>query len=577
MIDIEFNVWLDRRFSNMSFKQIALKYNISIENAALYYKLNLQKIEETKQSILRKREMAKRKKRTPTYKQMAFDTAVRNPERYIDILAVVKDFEGEILDDDTLLNIVSTLYLENVVTSSEISINENTTISDIRDLAIQVNSSRNADGGFPKGYQSRFWTYMRALSELGFVFARYSQEFRLSKTAKMLIDRDIDEQEAFSIQAMKYNRKSPYRNVSNDFNFFKFILMVLLKLKETNKSLSYEQFIIATFSKDGNVENFLEIIENNKFKDYDTTFEFIKENYSLTTNYQTTMQDYPDVVRRFFIISGFITIKYSGKKLIQINENKLDYIKEICNIDFNLTDDEKNDENLFFQKFESCTDIFLDLLYKYREQDKIIGDIYTEQLYNIIKDYNITEDVIIKSIEKIGSKTTIIEEFKEIPEPLKLEFFISILIALKYKSHFIIRPNYKADHIGKPYSHAPGNTGDIEVFSKTIYWLIEVTLIRNKTQQLNHETTSVIRHLFSNDEFANHFIKYLSFIAPQVHQDTQEFFDYQIVKSKNDTHRIYIKPYSIREFIDIISNSKILEDMNKYTQKVIEEFRNKLS
>ncbi|MDX3960583.1 AlwI family type II restriction endonuclease, partial [Aliarcobacter skirrowii] len=186
-------------------------------------------------------------------------------------------------------------------------------------------------------------------------------------------------------------------------------------------------------------------------------------------------------------------------------------------------------------------------------------------------------DIIIKSIEKIGSKTTIINEFKEIPEPLKLEFFISILIALKYKSQFIIRPNYKADHIGKPYSHAPGNAGDIEVFSKTIYWLIEVTLIRNKTQQLNHETTSVIRHLFSNNEFTNHFTKYLSFIAPQVHQDTQEFFDYQIVKSKNNTHDIYIKPYSIREFIDIISNFNILEDMNKYTQKVIEEFRNKLN
>jgi hypothetical protein len=521
--------------------------------------------------------MGKRKKRVPTYKQMAFDTAVRNPERYIDILTVVRDFDGEILDDNILLNLVSALYLKGVVTSSEININENTTISDIKDLVIQVNSSRNADGGFPKGYQSRFWTYMRALCELGFVFARYNQEFRLSKTAKMLIDRDIDEQEAFSIQAMKYNRKSPYRNVSNDFNFFKFILMVLLKLKETNKSLSYEQFIIATFSNDGNVEDFLEIIENNKFKDYDAAFEFIKKNYSLTTSYQTTMQDYPDVVRRFFIISGFITIKYSGKKLIQINENKLDYIKELCNIDFNLTDDEKNDENLFFQKFESCTDIFLDLLYKYREQDKIIGDIYTEQLYNIIRDYNITEDVIIKSIEKIGSKTTEIQEFKEIPEPLKLEFFISILIALKYKSQFIIRPNYKADHIGKPYSHAPGNTGDIEVFSKKIYWLIEVTLIRNKTQQLNHETTSIIRHLFSNDEFANHFIKYLSFIAPQVHQDTQEFFDYQIVKSKNDTHHIYIKPYSIGEFIDIISNFNILEDMNKYTQKVIEDFRNKLS
>jgi hypothetical protein len=521
--------------------------------------------------------MVKRKKRTPTYKQMAFDTAVRNPERYIDILTVIKDFEGKILDDEILLEIVSTLYLEGVVTSDKINISDNITINDIKDLVIQVNSTRNADGGFPKGYQSRFWTYMRALSELGFVYARYKKEFKLSRIAKMLIDREIDEQEAFSIQAMKYNRKSPYRNISNDFNFFKFILKVLLKFKEQNKYLSYEQFIVATFSKDGNVDEFLEIIKNNKFKDYDIAFDFIKENYSLTTNYKTTMKDYPDVVRRFFIISGFITIKYSGKKLIQINENKLDYIKEICNVDFDLTDEEKNNEILFFNKFENYTDNFLDIAYKYREEDKIKGDIYTKQLFNIIENYNITEEIIVKSIEKIGSKTTIIKEFQEIPDPLKLEFFISILIALKYKGKFIIRPNYKTDHIGKPYSHAPGNIGDIEVFSKTIYWLIEVTLIRNKIQQLNHETTSVIRHLFSNEEFANHFIKYLSFIAPQIHQDTKTFFDYQIVQSKMEGYKVYIKPYSIKDFIDIILNFDILGDMNKYTQEVIQDFKTKLS
>jgi len=48
MIDIEFNVWIDRRFDNLAFEQIALKYNISIETTKLYYKLNLQRIEEVK-------------------------------------------------------------------------------------------------------------------------------------------------------------------------------------------------------------------------------------------------------------------------------------------------------------------------------------------------------------------------------------------------------------------------------------------------------------------------------------------------------------------------------------------------
>lgn len=38
-------------------------------------------------------------KRKPTYKQMAFETAVRNPERYIRIFKAIKDFENRILDD----------------------------------------------------------------------------------------------------------------------------------------------------------------------------------------------------------------------------------------------------------------------------------------------------------------------------------------------------------------------------------------------------------------------------------------------------------------------------------------------
>ncbi len=101
-------------------------------------------------------------------------------------------------------------------------------------------------------------------------------------------------------------------------------------------------------------------------------------------------------------------------------------------------------------------------------------------------------------------------------------------------------------------------------------------MIRNKTQQLNHETTSVIRHLFSNKEFTNGFIKYLSFIAPTIHQDTKEFLDYQIVKTKTDKYNIFIKPYKIQNFVDTILNSNILEDMQNYTEEIFNDFKIKL-
>ncbi|MDD5769757.1 MAG: AlwI family type II restriction endonuclease [Candidatus Gracilibacteria bacterium] len=516
-------------------------------------------------------------KRKPTYKQMAFETAVRNPERYLNFLLELKKFEGLILNDENLLNIVSHLYLSQLVSSDEIEINENSTVDNIKSKVEDVNSTRRADGGFPKGYCSRFWTYMRTLSELGLVYARYGEEFKLSEISKKLINGEIDEQEAYSIQAVKYNRKSPYRNVSNDFNFFTFILKILLKLKTKGSSLSYEQFILAMFSKDGNIDDFLVTIENNKFNDYESVYNFVKNNYGVNNKEQTVIHDYPDVVRRVFIISGFITIRYAGKKLIQINESKLDYINELLNIDFSLNDEEKENAKKYFDKLNSNNDFFIEIIKKYREKDKLNGQIYTNKIFDIIKNYNIDEKIIVESIEKIGTKTSVIEEFKEIPDPLKLEFFISILIALKYGKEFYIRPNYKADHIGKPYSHAPGNAGDIEIYSSKIYWLIEVTLIRNKTQQLNFETTSVIRHLHSNEEFKNHLLKYLSFIAPIIHDDTKEYYEYSTIKSQKDGYKVNLKPYSVGDFIEITLKKENFIDMESYTENVKNEFKNNFS
>lgn len=517
-------------------------------------------------------------KRKPAYKIMAFETAVRNPERYIDILTSIREFENRVLDDECLLNLVSSLYLNGIVSSEHIEILETTTVDDIKVQVEKVNSTRKADGGFPGGYASRFWTYMRTPSELGFVYARYNEPFKISVIAKQLLDRTIDEQQAFSVQAIKYNRNNPYRNVSNDFNFFRFILQTLLVLRKKGSSLSYEQFIVAMFNENGNVDDFIKILEVNKFKDPASAFNYVEKHYNVTTNPHTATTDYPDVVRRVLMISGFISIRYSGIKLIQINENKLEYIEKLLEYDFSLTEDEKHDALKYFNKLDTKNNELLKLLKEFAKEDVIDGKKYVNKIFDIIKTYEIDENKIIKSIDQIGTRSkSIIEEFKEIPDPLKLEFYISILIALKYGNKFSIRPNYKADHIGKPYSHAPGNKGDIEIFSNEIYWLIEVTLIRNKTQQLNHETANIIRHLYSNEEFNDRSNKYLSFIAPTIHQDVREFFDFSIVRGKSSGYRVGIKPYSLSEFVTVTQLNENLEDMATYTSNVLTGFRNNLN
>ena len=233
---------------------------------------------------------------------------------------------------------------------------------------------------------------------------------------------------------------------------------------------------------------------------------------------------------------------------------------------------------MHFAKLEAYNTELLEIVYKHREEElETDGFEYVQKVSEIIKLYELNEDKIVESISYIGTSRNIIPAFKYIAEPLKLEFYLSLILALKYGKEFAIRPNYKADYIGLPISHAPGNTGDIEVYSKKLYWLIEVTLIRNKTQQLNSETTSVVRHFLEDNKINNYLSKYLSFVAPFIHQDTREFFDYSIVRHKIKDQRFNLKPYSISEFIDTTLTSENFKDMENYTSKVIENFRNNLN
>jgi hypothetical protein len=515
-----------------------------------------------------------RRRVTPAYKQMAFETAVRNPERYKGILTAIYPFINQTLNDETLLQVVSSLYLNDLVSSEGVEIRDNSTIESISNSVIVVNRTRKADGGFPAGYQSRFWTYMRTLSEMGFVYAQYNDTLLFSEIALKLINNEIDEQEAFSIQAMKYNRKSPYRNILNDFNYFKFILEIL-RIKER---ISYEQFIVSTFSNDGNVGEFIETIDSNAFGDYQQVEEFLRENYGTNLKSQTILRDYPDVVLRLLVITGFVSIQVRGRVFIYRNIANDNYINDLLNLSIELSDEEKEDPELNFNKLESFNNSLLSIVYNHRtgipETD---GFEYTKQVSEIIELYELNEEIIVEGLNSIGSTRNTIPAFKYIAEPLKLEFYISLILAMKYGKEYAIRPNYKADFIGLPISHAPGNTGDIEVYSKELYWLIEVTLIRNKTQMLNSETTSVIRHFLGENKLSEYNQKYLSFVAPVIHQDTQYFYNYSIVMNQIKEKNFALKPYIIADFVSTTLANGNFEDMQNYTNQVIEDFRNKIN
>ncbi len=511
---------------------------------------------------------------TPKYKQLQFDTAIRNPERYKNIISSLIDFNNKTLDDNCLLSIMCVMYRNGIVTSNEIEITDNLSDTELKDMIITVNSSRRADGGFPTGYQARFWTYMRTLSELGFVYAQYNEQLRISKIAEALANNKVDDQEAFSVQSLIYNRKSPYKNVSNNFNYFKFILQVLLKLNECNIKLKYTDFIVSMYNHDGNVGAYLEEITSNNIT-RDNILDYLNEVYDENNKPQTVLRDYPDVVLRILRIMGYITISSHGGELyISINKNNIDYIKDLLKLEISCSEEEKISALSYYNRSDTYFNKFISFINTHRKQDTINEKVYKSKLDDIVTVFEIDENKIINLINLLitNSREYPIVEFKYIPDPLKLEFYITILLYIKFKEDMFIKPNYKIDDIGIPISHAPGNIGDIEVFGKSIYWLIEVTLIRSKVQQYNNETTSVIRHINQaiTDENTD---KYLSFIAPIVHIDTERFYKVALTLSRAEGNVIYLKPYNINQFIESI-NDDIFEDMKEYTNSTIRSIKN---
>ncbi len=134
-----------------------------------------------------------------------------------------------------------------------------------------------------------------------------------------------------------------------------------------------------------------------------------------------------------------------------------------------------------------------------------------------------------------------------IQTPVKFEFLLTLYAYSIYGETFQYCPNFLYDDSGIPYSHAPGNIGDIEVYNNDLYWLIEATLIQNKNQQINNETVNLFRHI--NSEATE---KFLTLVAPYVHEDTKLIFNVAtlitIMESKKKN--LYSKAETTTEFVD---------------------------
>lgn len=513
---------------------------------------------------------------------MSLEVAVRNPERYEGILKTFAKFEGTVLDDKGVLNVYSQLYLDEVVSADALS-DEILTKEFVCNWIVN-NCSHNNEWGYPTGYQAAFTRYLKTLSEFGFIYAQYNQELRLSPVAKALVSGKITLSEAFALQSMRFWRKSPYRRVLNDFNFFEFIIDAMIELKKKGHRLSYNQLMVGLFSDDGNVKDFLSLLENNKVgDDADKAYALVKRKYSQVdadhakaAKIESAFRDYGNTVFRVLQLTGFVTVEYTGVLMLTPNENRMPLYKALKEKNFFVSETAKEDEEEYFEQLGSFDASLESLILSYRKKVDHSTAEYNKKIPNIIKSYGLTADSIEQALVKVsnGDKKGK-DTFWFIQDPVKFEFLLTLFVYTYYGDTFEYKPNFICDEAGIPYSHAPGNIGDIEIFNKDRYWLIEATLIRSKNQQVNNETVNLFRHI--DDTIDGQ--KYLTLVAPYIHEDTKLIFNVAsiITMIKGNMLRLSSDAQTTDEFIGDMKDKAYFDLIDSRTQNFIDNIRNKLN
>ena len=514
------------------------------------------------------------------YKQMALEVAVRNPERYGDILKLYSEYVGRVLNDETILDIYAQLLIRGIVTSKKFDASDKTE-QNVKDY-IKNNLSHNNEWGFPTGYQAAFTRYLKTLSELGFIYSQYEEPLLLSPVANAVVSSTISLSEAFALQSLRFWRKSPYRRVSNDFNYFRFILEVIRRRNEMGKHLSLPQFMLSLFSDDGNVDDFLALLDNNKVgndlkKAHALAVNLFKpqdKEHQGVADIQTSFRDYGNSVFRALRLTGFVTVDYSGVILLSINTERKALLDDLLALNFQIPENAKEDEKEYFNHLGSFDNAYRLILESHRDEQTRSVLNYNTKLSTIIIKYQFDSKFLMGYLLDVSNGKPDSNVFGFIPDPIKFEFLLTLFMYSVYGEQYTYKPNYICDASGVPYSHAPGNVGDIEMFNRDQYLLIEATLIRNKTQQVNSETINLFRHIDMQKSGA----KYMSLVAPVIHPDTSLLIKVATaVTMVENNNLIFSKAYDTKEFVEKNIALAYIDDMQGYTVNFISDLKNHLS
>lgn len=506
----------------------------------------------------------KTRTRESEYKPLLFTTTVRSPERLKWFLGILKEYNGQVLDDQLAEKIAGEIIRAGLykptnistVVKKKIEAQEPLTDAEVK-KALENNPQNHKEAGFSKGWASRFDTWFKLAKELGFVFYKNGEKIRFSDVGLKLVDTDHPEfeQQSFLNAFVKYQSNSPFRRVLNENAPLILLLNVIKKInadKEFNDTgISKLELPLVIFWKDNNAESLYQIIKKiRKEHGYTPSWEVIVDicvNKIMKGDFKkfnpkSIMVDYPDEFIRKMRLTGLISLR-GGGRFIDINKNeqkKVDYA--LANYS---TYKKYATEEEYFDYMATVDRNLISEVAKpisVTERDKFLAKWVGVYSWNQIKD-----ELLILAKKKLTKNDVL----KYLSNPIRLEFLVALAIKSKFPNIRVI-PNYPYDDEGLPTSTAAGNgdKGDIECFEDVKGILVEVSMSEGRIQTVM-EIWPIARHLAEFKKNTQDSMCY--FVAPSIFRDSVMQINY--VKEKE---KLSILPKTIEEFLVYIEASPAL-------------------
>lgn len=526
------------------------------------------------------------------YKVFSINTTIRNPKRNRDFLTIFVPFNGKVFDKNTAYNYLYELIKQGVYRVSDIPIEVRQKWDNDIELTPQEIHQAIADNPQACGLHGRVMTQLRSLKDQGFIMfkpiKRGYNKITLTSLGQDIIDNLKDPTIAYTKAMLGMHAFSPIRKTQ--WNKSRPFLNTLFVIAEVNRQwealgnkpkgiLMHEFSTFVLSMKDCNYLSAAnKIIEYRKKFKSEAKKEYIEDYLAnediLPIKFDSLIIDYPDEVFRKFEMTGllkrhgsyytyidFSTYNYS--KVQEIIKAYNDYKwKQFASVEdyYHYLENQQipweNDEFIRRKVVEDkakVLNIQLDEYISLEQKEEMLDRVfYTSALQRAVTkfDYSfIGKELLILAK---GKKTK--SELENISEPLRLEYLLALYFGKRYGLDGLIS-NIIYNEDGLPLHCAAGGKSDIIFHSSKGSYILEPTMITSKAQQLNNETSNIVRHV-KNEESKTNLHYRVMMIAPRVHEDVARYFKFEAVEDDAK-----IAPLTIERTLGLFNDSDNLQQL----------------